>query len=114
MDDGREVMADIGRIADAEGRSVPELVREAVSLYVRLPAAARRSLRAIDRIGSSQDHVAAGQAAGRAIVQSGFDLARRRATEAAGQAYPDGLLATEDEVVEEAVRLERGARAALG
>jgi hypothetical protein len=44
MDDGREIAADIERIAEAERRSAPELVREAVSLYLHLPEAARRSL----------------------------------------------------------------------
>ena len=114
MDDGYDTMADIGRLAAAEDRSVPELVREAVSLYVHLPAAARRSLRALAATGTGDDHRVAGQAAGRAIVQSGFDLARRRASDAAGRAYADEALATEEDVAEEAVRLARGARAAAG
>jgi len=114
MDDGRESMAELGHLAEAEDRSLSELVREAVSLYVHLPAAARRSLRALVATGTPNDLAVVGQAAGRVIVQSGFDLARRRAGEAAGRSTPDEALATEDDVAQQAVRLARGARAAAG
>jgi hypothetical protein len=58
MDDGREIAADIEHIAEAEGRSTPKLMREAVSLYLHLPEAARRSLRALIASGSPDDHAA--------------------------------------------------------
>lgn len=114
MDDGREIAADIEQIAEAEGRSAPELVREAVSLYLQLPEAARRSLRGLIASGTPDDHAAVGRAAGHAIVRLGLDRARVQATNAARHVYQDKALPSEDEVVDEAVRLTREARAAAG
>jgi hypothetical protein len=114
MDAGREIAADIGHIAEAEGRSASELAREAVSLYLHLPEAARRSLRAMIASGTPDDHAAIGRAAGHAIVRLGLDHARLQASQAARHVYPNKARASEDEVVEEAVRLTREARAAAG
>ena len=91
-----------------------DLVRQAVLLYRLLPEPARQSLRALAAIGTPDELAATGQAVGRVIVRSGFDVARRRAAEAADRRYPDGALATEDEIAAEAVRLTRRAGVTAG
>jgi hypothetical protein len=99
-------------IADAEGTTVPDLVNEAVSFYAHLPAAARRSLRAMASLADDQAVGAAAHAAGSGIVQVGLDVARQRGRQAAGRAYPNGQLPSEQAVEKEAVRLSRAAWAA--
>ncbi len=104
---------EIRQLAHSEGVAVPELLREAVAFYAQLPPAARRSLRAMTTLNRGQALTAAGQAAGLAIVKAGFDVARMRGSEAAGHVYPDGQLASEDAIAEEALRLTRSATMAF-
>ena len=97
-------------LADAEGTTVRDLVEEAVSFYAQLPTAARRSLRAMAKLTDDEAVVTAAHAAGRGIVQVGMDLARQRGRQAAGRAYPNGQLPSEQAVEAEAVRLASEAR----
>ena len=101
-------------IASAEGTTVRELVHEAVDLYARLPAAARRSLRALAALPDDQAVSAMAHAAGHGIVQVGMDLARQRGRRAAARMYPNGQLPSEQAVEREAVRLAREAWTASG
>ena len=96
-------------LARAEGTTVRDLIAEALELYAQLPAAARRSLRAMTTLADDQSVRAAAHAAGRGIVQVGLDLARQRGRQAAARAYPNGQMASEQAVEREAIRLSREA-----
>jgi hypothetical protein len=96
-------------LARAEAKTVRDLIDEAVDFYTRLPAAARRSLRAMATLADDKALSEAAHAAGRGIVQAGMDVARQRGRQAAGRAYPNGQFASEQEVEREAVRLSREA-----
>ncbi len=96
-------------LADSEGTTADDLIREALAFYMQLPAAARRSLRAMATIADERAVSAAAQAAGRGIVQVGLDLARDRGRQAAAGAYPNGQLSSEQAIEREAVRLTRAA-----
>lgn len=111
MDDGRALSDDIGRTAGADNRPAEDEVRDAMALYALLPPAARRSLQAQVSLARSEQQAALGQAVGHLIVQHGFDLFRALGAEWAVRAYPEGTLATEEEIIEEAVRITREARA---
>jgi hypothetical protein len=88
----------------SEDPADPEFVREAVAFYVRLPLAARRSLRAMVVLGAESDIDAAIHDAGLAIVRRGFDVARRRGRPAAAN-----LAVKEMDIEAVAVRLQREA-----
>lgn len=107
--DEQETDPSLDDLADAESMTAREFIDEAVSFYARLPAAARRSLRAMASLAEDQAVGAAAEAAGRGIVPIGMDLARQRGRRAAGHAYPNGQLSSEEAVEKEAVRLSREA-----
>ena len=86
-------------------------MRDAALLYNHLPEATRRSLRALATSGTAANYATVGHAVGLAIVRSCFSLARLQASEAATRVYREGTLPTEDDVVEEAVKLTRATRA---
>lgn len=88
-------------------------MREALALIELLPPVARRSLRGINQLGTTEERTALGNAVGHLIVQHGFDVARRSMADIMRQAYPGDWPATEEEIAEEAVRLVREARASL-
>ena len=67
-------------MADAENLTAHELVAETADFYARLPAIARRSLRATATLADNRTVNAAVQAAGRGIVQVGVDLDRQPRT----------------------------------
>ena len=106
-------MHDVAEVARSDGRSVPDLTREALEFYAMLHPAARRSLRILAG-GGQEDRDALAHVVSRAIVQHGADVARRIGTEAAQRTYADRMFASEDGIVEEAVRLARSARSAPG
>jgi hypothetical protein len=108
------LMSRMAETASEDDQTVREAVRDAMFLYLSLPQSARRALRALSAIGGDEEREAIAQAAASAIVRAGFHAARRTGASGAGVAYPNGKLATEEDVEAEAVRLTSAAYASLG
>lgn len=102
-------LRDIEQIAARDHRTASDALADALAFYALLPSPARRALKALRHVATTDEQAAVGRAAGEAIVQVGLDVARRGMAEAMPD--PFGADASEDDIAAEAIRLVDSARA---
>jgi predicted transcriptional regulator len=93
----------VGELAKAERRTPSQIAGEAIALYVRLPREAHASLREIGGDEEPARDLMIRQVA-RAIIRAAYDASLARMVPPVKEIYGD-TLASEDDILSEAVRL---------
>jgi predicted transcriptional regulator len=95
-------------LAEVEDRSPSQIVASALRLYLRLPPEAHRAFRVVEAAAGDREHLAVIRELTRVLLNGEFAVARRRV---AASLTVDREQGDEDEdaMMEEALRITRGA-----
>ena len=101
-----QTVARLRTTAAHEGRTSSQITAASLKLYLSLPGAVRAALRDIDTFGSPEEQHELTRTLSRAVISSQYEVLRRRAA-AEMRIDDEERLQTDDDILEEAVRVTR-------
>ncbi len=104
-----QTVATLRMTAAREGRTTSQITASSLKLYLGLPGAVRAALRDVEALGSPEDQHNLVRALGRTVASAQYEVVRRRIAEGM-QIDDEERLRTDDDVLDEAVRVTRQSR----
>ncbi|MGH7719807.1 MAG: hypothetical protein ACREON_13315 [Gemmatimonadaceae bacterium] len=100
----------VEHVARVQERPVSQIASAALAFYVRLPAEAHAAIRAIEAHGGQEAIERVTRDVARCLLDAEYEVAHRRVAEALQPGKQGDLLRTEEDVMDEAVRLSASVR----